>query len=125
MIIGDENGDDSMSESICSHKRMQILFQAKPTAPLLLGTATEEPKPNKYSTVDRWGTGLPQKGGGGGLSSLNDKPDTDGQPYVYQSGFPKYISDWMRSGDTASMLKNHFQFMQYISSKSLPFYISP
>ncbi len=70
VIIGDKNGDDSMSESICSHKRMQILFQAKPTARLLLRTPTEEPKPNKYSTVDRWGEGVATERGGGEGSHL-------------------------------------------------------
>jgi hypothetical protein len=54
VMIGDENGDDSVSVSFYSQKRMPspIPIQAKPTTLLRLRTVTEESKlTNKLSKV--------------------------------------------------------------------------
>jgi hypothetical protein len=91
-MIRDENGDDSVSASICSQSECQNKPKAKLTAWLLIRTVTEESKAeNRCSWVllDRplptrpgrkvirsdcpsfpypitfWGGGLPTEGGGG------------------------------------------------------------
>ncbi len=52
VMIGGENGDDSVSVCTTSQKRMPIQIQAKPTTQLRLKTLTQESKlTNRLSWV--------------------------------------------------------------------------
>jgi len=110
LMIGDENGDDSMSVSPYSQKYTWLLLKTVTDKLMLMDRRSWlslDYPPRLQPIQSDYLITIPMPyhmGGchrkGGGFSGLNAKPDTEGQNVlncsVYQSGLQNKISGWMR-----------------------------